>query len=295
MKILGVVVSLLGGFLVGLAVLAWLWIPGEVKNTPLDVDTTTILAGEATLADDIFPVQVTSVTRVDSEASDDDVVVFENSTCVVRDVGDPPACVDADDPQERLLTASVDNFATDRSTALAVNDPDYLPAEAVPHEGLVNKWPFDAEKKDYPYWDGTSGEAVVARYDGATTIDGLPVYRYVVEIDDVPIELTEGVTGTYSTTKTIYVEPETGSVVKQGEEQERVTDEGDNFLSLDIEFTDEQVESSVEEAKDGRSQLRLITNTVPLIAVLLGIPLLLLGWFLIWRGGSRERGEHDPA
>ena len=48
-----------------------------------------------------------------------------------------------------------DDFATDRITALAVNDPQYLPADAAPHEGLINKWPFEAEKKTYPYWDGT--------------------------------------------------------------------------------------------------------------------------------------------
>ena len=42
-------------------------------------------------------------------------------------------------------------------SGLAVNDPKYLPADAEPHEGLVNKWPFEPKKKTYPYWDGTTG------------------------------------------------------------------------------------------------------------------------------------------
>ena len=41
------------------------------------------------------------------------------------------------------------------------------------HEGLVNKFPFDVEKKDYPYWDGLLGRPVEMVYDDTETILGL--------------------------------------------------------------------------------------------------------------------------
>ena len=51
---------------------------------------------------------------------------------------------------ERLVSASEDVFATDRKTALAVpNQGKFVPDPVEGREGLQNKWPFDAEKKDY--------------------------------------------------------------------------------------------------------------------------------------------------
>ena len=97
--------------------------------------------------------------------------MFVNSLCLVIDEGDVPDCVDADDPEGRLISASTDVFATDRSTAEAVNG-EYLPAGAEEKEGLINKWPFDAEKKDYPYWDGLLGAPVDAVYDSTETLEG---------------------------------------------------------------------------------------------------------------------------
>jgi hypothetical protein len=277
----------LGGFLVMVALLAQFYAPGQLMRTPLDVDSTTRLSGEATIGtEDPTPVKATSITRTDSAESDGDVVVFVNSSCLVKDVGDPPNCVSADDPQERLVSASVDNFATDRKTGLAVNDPKYLPPDATEHRGLVNKWPFESKKQTYPYWDGTAGSAQNAVFDGEAKLEGIDVYKYKAEIEDAPIEVTDGVQGTYSSVKTFYVEPKTGAIVNQVEEQERVTDDGDNFLTLELAFTPEQVKTSVKEAKDNKDKLDLIGGTVPLIGFIVGIPLLIAGIFLSLRMGS---------
>ena len=109
------------------------------------------------------------------------------------------------DPQERLLSASTDNFATDRRTAEAVDDPKYLPPSAEDKEGLINKWPFEAEKKTYQYWDGFAGEAVDATYDRTEDVDGLETYVFKVQVSDAPIEVTDGVQGTYSTDREIWI------------------------------------------------------------------------------------------
>lgn len=292
MRKIGMALGLVGGFLVMVALLANFYAAGQLMRTPIDIDSTTRLAGTATIGDeDETEVRATSITRANSEKSDDDVVVFVNSSCLVRDIGDVPNCVSADDPQERLITASVDNFATDRKTALSVNDPSYLPADAVEHEGLVNKWPFDAEQKTYPLWNGTLGTAVDATFDGEETIDGLTVYKYVSVVEDEPITLSEGVEGTLSSTTEYFVEPTTGSIINQIATQERVTDEGDNFLSADLEFTPEQIEANVADARSNADSLGLVTSTLPLWGLIIGIPLLLIGLLLVFRGGGRHEAD----
>lgn len=278
----GIGLTVLGGFLVTLALLAQFWAPGQLMRTPLDTDSTTLLDGTAELSDgtggtDEFPVKAFSVTQADSERSDSDVIVFQNSSCLVKDEGDIDECVSADDPQERLISASTDNFATDRRTAVAVDDPQYLPPSAEAKEGLVNKWPFEAEKKTYLYWDGYAGEAVDAVYDRTEDVDGLETYVYKITVSDVPIEVSDGVQGTYSTDREIWIDPTTGAIVNQFETQERLDSDGNTFLALDYGFTDEQVADNAETSKSNASSLNLITNTVPLIGWIVGIPALLIG------------------
>lgn len=278
----GIGLTVLGGFLVALAVLAQFWAPGRLMKTPLDVDSTTLLDGTAELSDGAggtneFPIKAFSVTRADSERSDGDVVVFQNSSCLVKDEGDIDECVSAEDPDERLISASTDNFATDRRTAMAVDDPKYLPPSAESKEGLVNKWPFEAEKKTYQYWDGYAASAVDATYDRTETVDGVETYVYKTVVTDVPIEVTDDVQGTYSTDKEIWIEPTTGSIVNQFEHQERLDDEGNPFLILDFGFTEEQVADNADEAGSNASSLDLVTGTVPLVGYLVGIPALLIG------------------
>jgi hypothetical protein len=279
----GIGLTVLGGFLVTLAILAQFWAPGRLMKTPLDVDSLTLVQGDAQLANgtgstDDFPVKAFSVTRADSERSDSDVIVFENSSCLVKDEGDIDECVSASDPEERLISASTDSFATDRRTAEAVDDPKYLPPSAEEKSGLVNKWPFEAEKKTYQYWDGFAGEAVPATYEGTEDYDGLELYVYKTVVEDVPIEVAAGVQGTYSTDKTFWIEPETGTIVNQFENQVRLDGEGNTFLALnDFGFTDDQVKKNADESGSNASSLKLISGTVPLIGWIVGIPALLIG------------------
>lgn len=288
----GIGLSVLGGFLVMMALLAQFYAPGQLMKTPLNIDTTTLLSGEAEISDgsggtSTYPVRAFSVTRSDSDRSDDKVVVWQNSTCLVIDENSPTGCVSADDPDERLLSATTDNFATDRKTALAVNDPKYLSAGAQQKEGLMNKFPFETEQKTYPYWEGTSASAVDATFVEEKDDDGLKVYVFKVSVANVPTQVTAGVNGTFSTDKEIWVEPTTGSIVNQIEHQQRLDDEGNVFLEVDLAFTDAQREASVKEAKEGVSGLKLIRKTIPLIGFLVGIPALIAG--LVLAGAGRKK------
>lgn len=293
-KGLGIALSVLGGFLVVLGLLAQFYAPGQLMKTPLDVDSTTRLEGTAQLADgsggvDTFPVKAFSVNRADSERSDDDVVVFQNSTCLVKDEGDVNGCVSADDPDGRLLTATTDNFATDRVEGTAVNDPKYLPSSAEDKTGLVNKWPFEAEKKTYPYWDGTADEAIDAEFDRTEEIDGVETYVYHIVVDGAPAELTGGAMGTYSSDKYVWIEPTTGQIMKQTDRQERLDADGEPFLIVDLAFTEDQVEGNIEEVKDTVGSLNLVRKTLPIVGLAAGIPALIIGIFLLVGGRQRKK------
>jgi hypothetical protein len=295
----GMLLGTLGGFFIVVALFAQFYAPGQLMRTPLDVDSTTRLSGEATLGTEAAtPVKATSITRANSADSDDKVIAWVNSSCLVRDIGDPPNCVTSDDPENRLLSASVDNFATDRTSGLAVNDPKYLPPEATEHRGLVNKWPFESKKQTYPYWDGSTGTAENAVYAGEGKIEGVDIYRYKISVADAPVEVTDGVQGTYSSERTISVEPLTGAIVNQEEHRELKTEDGSNFLTLDLAFTPGQVKTSVEDAKDNVSSLNLVTKTVPIIGYILGVILLAAGILLSLRNGTtptEHRAEKRPA
>ncbi len=289
----------LGTFLLVVAVLATVWIPGVVKKTPTDVNTTTYLSGEAQRLDaetgklgDVVPVNIQSVTQTDSAKSNGDVVVWRSGTCVVVNVdGDAPACVDGKDP--RLLTASEDAFATDRVTGIAVQNGKYVPAGTVQHEGLMNKWPFDAEKKTYPYWDGTVGAAVDAVYQGTEELGGVETYRYQINIDEAPIEIADGVNGTYTNAVNIYVEPKTGAILNQSQDQQQYLENGTQVLDLQVEFTKDQKATSASDAEANKSKLNLLTKVVPIIGFVGGILALLAGLALIFIGRGRRREGVD--
>lgn len=293
-KILGWVALALGTFCIVAALVARFWAPGVVEKTPLDVDSTTRLDGTADKLNpasgevESVPVNVTSVTQVDSDASDDDVVVFVSSVCVVIDEDDPPDCVSDDDPQNRLINASTDAFATDRVDAEAVDNGDYLPPGTEQKEGLVNKFPFGTEKRDYEYWDGVLGEAVPAVFDRTEDVDGLETYVFTISIPETRTVVTGDIEGLYTAEKEIWVEPKTGSIVDQTQRDIRTTEEGDTLIDLDVAFTDEQVEAGVEDGKAGAGQLDMVTKTGPLVGLIVGVILLLIGIGLLLTGRTRR-------
>ena len=282
----------LGSFLLVAALVVVVWGGDAVKKTPLDTDSVTNLSG---VADKLNPatgdvenldVRATSVTKADADLSDGDVIVFVNTVCLVVDEGEVPSCVDEND--DRLVSASSDVFATDRRTAEAVNDAKYLPPSAEEKSGLINKWPFDAQKKDYTYWDGMLGEAVDATYDGSETIDGLATYKYHVLVEDAPAEVVEGIDGIYSQDKYLWIDPVTGAIIKQTQHEVRELEDGSTLLDMQLAFTDDQVAANAADAKDNGKLLGLLTSTLPLVGFIGGAIALLAGIFLFVAARRRE-------
>ena len=293
---IGRVVFGLGGFLVVAGLLGLVWAPGVMEKTPVDVKTITYLDGEAGKLDTATgelvrnPIYMISDTRTDSEVSTDDVVAWVSTSCIMVDRGGERECVDG---SEDMIIASVDVFATDRVTGEAVNEGIDLPADATPHEGLVNKWPFGAEQTTYPYWDGTLGRAVDAVYDRTEDVGGLETYVYRVSIDQEPAEVVPGTQGLYSAVKEIFVEPATGSIVSQTEDQQRWLADGTPALDLQMAFTDEQVETSVADTESNVTLLNLVKVVLPIVGFVGGGLLLVLGFVMMRRPAARPVAHRE--
>lgn len=293
-KTVGFVLLGLAGFLVTAAVLTLVYVPGQVRKTPLTIDSVTRLSGEATKlpTGEPGPVRAISHTVADGEASTSDTVVFDTFSCLMRDVSGAPDCTKDTGEGSPLVTAGTDRFATDRVTAESVDAATAEKLGAEVHEGVVNKWPFSPEQKTYKYWDGLLGRTVDATYAGGEDVDGLATYKYQVSIQDEPAEIASGVSGTYSDEKTLWVDKGTGSIVDQDEHQTRTLDDGTVVLDLRLGFTDDTVSASVEDAKANNSQLGLVA-AAPWVLGVLGLLALVGGAFLAFAGGSRSTRHGD--
>ncbi|MGN0065393.1 MAG: DUF3068 domain-containing protein [Nocardioides sp.] len=280
-KIVSWVLIGLGAFLLVIAILAKTWAPGVLQKTPTNIDQITRLAGSGEKINpesgEVEPitVRVTNLTQTDADRSDDNNVVWASTVCVVKDEPGTPDCVDGEDP--RLVSATVDVFQTDRVTALATGGD---------REGIQNKFPFNTEKRTYPYWDGILGEALDAEFQGTEDFDGVESYHFQVSAENVAAEVSSGIDGFYTTKKDIWVEPVTGAIINQEQYEHRELEDGTVAIDLTVAMTDEQVEKNIEDAKTNVSGLNLLLNTVPLVGFIGGALLLVIGLLL-----SRRKAE----
>ena len=301
---LGAVLVALGAFLVVAAVVAQTWAPPHVKRTPNDVNSTTHLAGSADKLNpttgklESYPIYILNINQSDSNRSDGSVAVFVETTCVVIDNGQDQVCPSAKD--KNLIDVSIDTFATDRNTAMSVNDPQYLPKNPVPHTGLVNKFPFDAAKTTYPYWDTVTEKAVDAAYERTAEVKGVTAYVYRVDIKDAKTDVIAGtsdsppIKGTYDDVKEIYVDPRTGSIINQTEDQQRYLTDGTKILDLKAEFTSAEQQTKVDETTTKWDQIHFALDTLPIIGYGAGIPLVVIGLVLLFLR-RRDQGPAAPA
>jgi hypothetical protein len=294
-KIGGLVLIGLGAFLLVVGVLAAVWAPDAVKKAPADTDSTTRLSGTAAVVptgEKDVAVRAVSVTKSDTKRTDKDVVVYTNYTCLVKDVPDTPDCgEEGSGPKADPNVISVGTptvFATDRRTGEALNSSKYLPAGTPATHGLVNKFPFDTQKKTYAFWDDVLQQTVPAQFQGTRDIDGLQTYEFRYVVDQQPAEIADGVKGRYSMEKTMWIDPRTGQIIDQEQHDVRSAG-GTTLLDVDLSFTDGEVARDVSDAKDNIKSLDLLTKTLPVVGLVGGALCVIAGLALLLTG-RRRRG-----
>ncbi|YAL81931.1 DUF3068 domain-containing protein [Dermacoccaceae bacterium W4C1] len=300
-KNLGLVLIGLGGFLLAAALVLMVWAPGKAQRVPLNTDEDTRLQGTAKYLDEPeVRVEAAQRNRAVPSDSTDDTVVFSVFTCLYRDPDNtlnncPSEEKKNDEGQQYLIQAYPDAFAADRTTGEAKPNYTKLPAgDWKKHSGLVNKLPFDAQKKNYTMWDGVLGKTVPVVYKGEETLRGHTVYRYDVDAPTQKASFAAAggeVTGTYMSDKTIWIDPATGAILNQTVHEVRKLDNGDNAIDLNYKFTDATVANKVDKAESDGRKLSIISKA-PWFLLPIGV-LLLIGGFLLRRNNERDDFEDD--
>ena len=171
------------------------------------------------------------------------------------------------------------------------------------------KYPFGTEKKSYKVWDSTLGKTVTSKYVKETKIQGMDVYvfesvvpRTEVGTREVPASVV-GEPGTgnvtaqsmYANKTTVYVEPVTGAIIDQKQETTNTlaVDDEDRVTTTkaDIAYTKAQVGKFVDDISGKAPLLTLVHSTLPIITVILGLILMVVGFLL----GRRNEPETTSA
>lgn len=303
-KALSFILIAVGVFFLVLAAGLAFYAPSRAEKTPLNLDIKLVSTGPATILDPATgqaqqtTLMATRRVRTDSAASNSTVTVVQETLCIVKNVDNPPECVDAQDPQNRLVSFTTDRVAADRKSGESVNDPKYGENvngdTSVKHVGLSYKWPFNAKKRSYKFYDPSSGQAPDARFVGTEKLAGLNLYKYQADINNIELPVGPGIPGRYSDSRTVWVDPVTGVIVKGSEHQVRMLADGTTTaLDTTLTFNQDAINYQVKQAKDGRHKITLLTVVLPVLGLVLGIVFLIAGVLVLAR--SSGRAAEPPA
>jgi hypothetical protein len=312
-RLLGPLVFGLGAFLLVGGLLLRFYAYPHVAVAPIDQDSVTKLQAQGAEIFDTSSLQplttdlsVQSRTVGDVKASKDrgdNVRVWVNTTSIRSDDG-------------VVRSRSTERTAFDATTAEAVNccgafdESTEGDRKAVKRSGLVFKWPFDTQKKDYKIWDGTLGSTVTAKFVRESSVKGLKTYEFKLEVPRTKVgtqEVPASVVGEpgssnveadsmYATTNTYQIEPITGAIVTQSlastntlavDDEDRLT-----TTKANLEYTPATVDQNVKDFKSKANLLKLVRTTGPIITIVLGVVLLVLGFVLGRPRSGQRRAEH---
>jgi Porin PorA len=303
-KALSIILIAVGVFCLLLAVGLRFYAPSRAEKTPLNLNITLVSTGPASILNpttgqvEQANLIATRFVRTDSAKSNSKVTVVQETLCIIRDVDNPPSC-GTDNKDPRTLSITLDRVAADRKTGESVNDPKYgenIDGDVnAKHVGLSYKWPFHAKKQTYKFYDPISRQAPDAKYIGTEKLAGLNLYKYQADITNIDLPLPGlNIPAKYSDSRTVWIDPVTGVIVKGTEHQVRTMTDGSPALDTTLTFNQAAINYQAKQAKDGRHKITMLTVVAPLVALVLGIALLIAGGF-VWRRTPDRRAEPPAA
>lgn len=329
-RIVGFVLLGLGVFAVALGLLLRLYAYPRLAKVPLDPRTVSVATGSGITA--LVMVKQSNGSTLPEIRRNLDLTA---NRYVTGDLTQPEVVADGDvaswieaveltDQEGNRVRATERRLCLDRHTNEGLNrciglyvkarnnptDFTVIEEKGVAQPGLNMKFPFGTEKATYRFYDVFVRDATEARFEGEEEIDGLAVYRFVQDIAPRKIEDRE-VPGTlvgrdeptvqvglyYQNRRTMWVEPQTGQIIKGQEAQRQELVAGDQepgqgtvVFDGTLTFTDDTIAKNVSDAKENRSRLWLLT-TLPIFLWIGGTVLILaaVALLFLFRAGPGGR------
>jgi MFS family permease len=311
-RVSGFVLTLLGAFLLVLAVLLRFWVVPANLKIPLNTYKVAHLTGtgsylsHSTGAELVgVPVSVTTTTKGDVLAGNGSTAVYDVFSSVEDVTNHVP------------ISYYGYREAFDRTTSQIVRCcGEYITSPSgqhisVPMSGLALTWPFGTQKQTYTIFDVTPAKPEPIRYEGTGIVDGIAVYRFVEHVTSVPFgtpqQVPDSIAGLpgsgsatlheyYSATNTYWVDPETGAPLNTTQNQQVVLGSSaahPNLVATDLTLaeTPSTVNSVVQTDVSYSNKINLAKNVLPLIGLIVGLVLLALGGLLVRYGGEGAQDE----
>jgi len=342
----------LGAALLTAAMLLATYTSGKIQKIPLTIDKTLVSSGTGTALDPASLSSTRFVIDSDVPLVSQQAITVEtpaNAQVVTFQVGTTLRRIDRQQ-DNGLLLAMVDTVTLDRRTAEAVSDDerpggsvqkprtfdDDKPSTniALPHEGLAYRFPFNTEKKSYPFFDAIAQKPFDANYDGEDDVNGLTTYRFTqnvgydadgklvepikyaslydrneegevtarAELWGLPGDPYEPITMTrfYAAQRTFWVDPVSGVIVKAEEH-------ANHYYARDplrpemaladykVTSTEQTVESQVAAARDERDRVALWSRILPISLAAAGLVAMIGAGLLAWFSARVESALAGPG
>jgi Porin PorA len=300
----------LGVFFIVLAAMLRFFVPGQAVKAPLNDYTKSTLQGtnityfSAAKIQELTGVTMRATTTIEGDvaaakaAGESKIAVWKAFT----------AAEDITNHEPYQYSSSV--LAFDRSNGQLVNCcGEFIDANHNLHlSGQGYLLPFNTGKHSYQVFDTTLLKPVTFNFAGTATTDGVATYRYVVHIpfqqigtQTLPGALL-GLSATevtlpefYTASKIYWVDPVTGAPLAVSETQ-RVTLQDNTGATQLVIFdgtlasTPASIASGVATDKSDDTKIALVEVILPILGLLVGIILLVVGLVL-----SRSRAEYGAA
>ncbi len=352
LRLVALAVMGLGAALLTAALLLTTYTAGKIEKIPLNIDKTLVSGGTGTALDPASLSATRFVIDTDVPLVSQQAITVEtpaNAQVVTFQVGTSVRRTDRQQ-DSGLLLAMVDTVTVDRRTAEAVSDDerpggsvqrprtfeDDKPSTniALPHEGLTYRFPFNTEKKSYPFFDAIAQKPFDANYDGEDDVNGLSTYRFTqnvgydadgklvdpiryaslydrnedgevtarAELWGLPGDPYEPITMTrfYAAQRTFWVDPVTGVIVKSEEHANHyyARDPLQPEMALadyKVTSTEQTVESQVATARDERDRVALWSRILPISFAAAGLVALIGAGLLAWFSVRIESALAGPG
>jgi hypothetical protein len=315
-----VALVIVGAFALTLGVLLRAYAYPKLAVVPSDLDSRVVAQSLpdspatyfsiADLAEKTESLRNISSARVDSKASEEvsdelgtDVLVIKSYACTDLATVD---CQTASLP----LSGAISTFALDKKTGNQVAwdgasiETGGEVETGVEFEGLTIKFPFNAQKKTYQFWNADLRTSVPVTYEGEEKLQGLKVYRYkqtltptAVSKLDLPGDLVGSDEGTVtadrvaSGTTEYYVEPETGVIMSAVSSPNSYAEvDGQKILTITkgtFQSPDSTIADTVDEYKPLAKALFGIRVVAPIAGPAVGL-LCFVAAGVLWARRSRR-------